>query len=366
MIAIYVATSLVLRAQTRALASRRAANLAVVCFALYPTCIWISVEPLTQLPTAAYLLAIAWLAPGLVTRPRVLAAACLGLATGGLILTRPSALVFLVPLPIYLIARGAGARIAGTAAAVAAVTVGAWLAHAHAMTGRFVLVNDANSLNFFIGNNAYTPLYKTWWFGLTGRQPGVPAAYSSLAAEIAAQPPAERERRYRAEALKHLVARPDLFVLRTLNRARAYFALDTSTAGWMRHYGLVGTAGAIGVMAAEAVFYLAFLAGALLACLSPPGDSAGRERQAVTVVVGLLYALPYFVAFSHPTYHFPVAVLALSLAAGFVDRAAREPGQGVFARLWAAPGTRRWMLAVFALLALVQVEWVARNLDRLG
>lgn len=367
MIAIYVATSLVLRAQTRALASPRAGNLAVVCFALYPTCIWISVEPLTQLPTAAYLLAIAWLAPGLVTRPHVWAAAGLGLATGALVLTRPSALVFLLALPLYLVARGAGARAAGVAVAVAAITVGGWLAHAQAMTGRFVFVNDANSLNFFIGNNAWTPLYKTWWFGShAAGERGVPADYSALEREIAAQPPAERERRYRAEALAQIAARPDLFALRTLNRARAYFALDSSTAGWMRLYGLVGSAGAVAVMAAEALFYLAFLAGAVLACLSPPGTADGRERQAVAAVVGLLYALPYFVAFAHPTYHFPVAVLALSLAAGFVDRAAREPAPGALARVWAAPGRRRWLLAALAVLALIQVEWVALNLDRLG
>ena len=367
MIAIYVATSFVLRAQTRALSSPRAANLAVVCFALYPTCIWGSVEPLTQLPSAAYLLAIAWLAPGLVTRPRVLAAAALGLATGALILTRPSALVFLVGVPLYLVARGAGLRSAGIAVGIATVLVGAWLAHAHAMTGRFVFVNDANSLNFFIGNNTYTPLYKTWWFGShSAGTGGVPAAYTELQREITAQPPAERERLYRSEALKHIAARPDLFVLRTLNRVRVYFALDSSTVGWMRLYGLVETPAAIAIMAVEAVFYLAFLAGAVLAFLAPPSNAGGRERQVVAAIAGLLYALPYFVAFSHPTYHFPVVILALSLAAGFVDRVAREPEPGTFARLWAAPGRRRWLLVAAALLVLVQLEWVVLNLDRLA
>jgi hypothetical protein len=367
MIAIWLATSLLLRAQTRALAGPRAANLAVACFALYPTCIWLSVEPLTQLPTAACLLAIAWLAPALVTRPRIRSAVALGLATGELALIRPSALPFLLAVPIYLAARGAGARAAGVTFAVGALCVGAWLADARAMTGRFVAINDANSLNFFIGNNAYTPLYKTWWFGShAAGERDVPEAYSVLEREIAGLPPAGREARYRAEALSHIAARPDLFALRTFNRVRVYFALDSSTAGWLRLYGLVGTAGAIAVIAAEALFYLAFVSGALLACLAPPGDAERRERLAVAVVAGLLYALPYFVAFSHPTYHFPVVALALSLAAGLVENVAREPDPGPLARLWAAPSRRLWALAGFAALALIQLEWLARNADRLG
>ena len=367
MLAVYLATSLVLRAQTRALAGPRAANLAVACFALYPTSIFVSVEPLTQLPSAACLLAIAWLAPALVTRPRVAAAIALGLATGELALIRPSALPFLFAVPLYLLARGAGARAAGVTLAVAAVCVGAWLAHAEAMTGRFVAINDANSLNVFIGNNPYTPLYKTWWFGSHfAGESDVPEAYSALQREIAAQPPAERERRYRAEALRHIADRPDLFALRTLNRVRAFFALDSATAGWMRFYGLVGTPGWLALMAVEALFYLAFLIGALLECLAPPSAADARERIAVAVGAGLLFALPYFVAFSHPTYHFTVVPLALSLAAGFVDRVAREPAPGPLARLWASPSRRRWMLAVFAVLALVQLEWLALNASRLG
>ena len=40
------------------------------------------------------------------------------------------------------------------------------------------MVNEANSVNFFIGNNPYTPLYKTWWFGSHGE--GEPGALGHL------------------------------------------------------------------------------------------------------------------------------------------------------------------------------------------
>lgn len=366
MVAVYVATSLLLWAQTRALGGLRAANLAVAAFALYPTSIWLSTEPLTSMPSAACLLAIAWLAPSLTARPRLGAALALGLCIGELALIRPSALPFVALVPLYLVIRGAGARAAAVTLAVSALAVGAWLVHARAMTGRFVAINDANSLNFFIGNNRWTPLYKTWWFGSHGAgESGVPPEYTALEREIAALPGAEREDRYRDEALSHIAARPDLFVLRTLNRVRVYLALDTATAAWMREYGLVRVAGALALIAVEALFYLAFLSGAVLACFAPPPAAEARERQLVALATSLLYALPYFVAFSHPTYHFTVVPLVLSLAASLVTRVSAEPSPGSLARSWAAPARRRWLIAAFAALALIQLEWLVQNASRL-
>ncbi len=364
MIPVYLAASLLLWAQTRALGGVRAANLAAAAFALYPTSIFLSVEPLTSMPSAACLVAIAWLAPSVATRPRLGAALALGLATGELALIRPSALPFVLLVPLYLALRGAGVRAAGVTFAVGALAVAGWLVHARAMTGRFVAVNDANSLNLFIGNNQYTPLYKTWWFGSHGAgDADVPAGYTAKEREIAALPPAERERRYRDEALAYIAARPDLFLLRTANRIRAYLALDSATAAWLRLYGLAGVFGALATMAAEALFYLAFLSGAVLACLAPPAERLARERQWVALGASLVYAAPYFVAFSHPTYHFTVVPLLLSLAACFVTRVASDSPDASLARLWST--RRAWLVAVFAALALIQLEWLAMNAGRL-
>ena len=87
----------------------------------------------------------------------------------------------------------------------ALLPIGAWLVHAHAMTGRFVPINSANTVNFFFGNNPYTPLYKTWWFGShEPGEPGVPPEYTALEERIRAAPPEERERLYRDQALAHI------------------------------------------------------------------------------------------------------------------------------------------------------------------
>ncbi|MFI5316519.1 MAG: hypothetical protein ACHQ6T_12525 [Myxococcota bacterium] len=367
MIGCWLAASFLLRGCTRALAGERAANLAVTCFALYPTSIWLSVEPLTQVPAAACLLAIAWLAPALAERPRLLPSLGLGLATAELALIRPSSLPFLVAVPSYLLLRSAGARSALLVTAIALLPVGAWLARAHAMTGRWVPINDANALNLFYGNNPYTPLYKTWWFGShAAGEPGVPREFTELAERIAAEPPALRERSYRDEALAHIRARPDLFALRTANRVRAFFALDWSTGGWLRVYGLAPTSAALAVTAVEALFYLSIAAAVILSAVAPPAAGPARARLWEMAGASLLYAAPYFVAFSHPTYHFPVVALGIAAAAAFAERVGSESHGGPLAALRASRPRRVAALLALLALALVQVEWLAMNLDKIG
>jgi 4-amino-4-deoxy-L-arabinose transferase-like glycosyltransferase len=363
----WIAASFALRAFTRALAGERAANLAVTALALYPTAIWQSVDPVSHVPAAACLVLVAWLAPALVERPRLGPALGLGLATAGLCLIRPSALPFLAALPLYLWLRGAGTRAVLAFLAAALLPIGGWLADAHAMTGRFVPINSANALNFFFGNNPYTPLYKTWWFGShDAGEPDVPPEFTALMTRIKAEPPADRERLYRAEAMAHIRARPDLFALRTANRVRVFFAFDSATAGWLRRLRIVPTPVALGVMAVEAGFYLAVLGAVILTAAAPPPRPQAREILAVAAGVSLMYAAPYFVAFSHPTYHFQVVVLGIGVAAAFADRLASEPAGGPLAALRASPGRRRavWLAAVA--LVLVQLEWLAMNVGRLG
>jgi len=366
-VAIWVVACFALRGAARALGGERAANLAVTAFALYPTAIWQSVDPVSHMSAAACLLWVAWLAPALVDRPRAGAALGLGLATAGLCLIRPSALPFLVAVPLYLWARGAGARVAGTALLAAVLPVGAWLAEARAMTGRFVPINSANALNFFFGNNPWTPLYKTWWFGShDAGEPDVPPEFSALLDRIKAEPPAERERLYRAEAMAHIRARPDLFALRTANRVRVFFAFDSATAGWLRKLELAPAPVALGVMGVEAAFYLAILAAVILTAAAPPPDRRTREALAFAAGASLVYAAPYFVAFSHPTYHFQIVVLGVAVAAAFAERVASEPNGGPLAVLRASPGRRRAVWGALLAVAFVQLEWVVMNVGRLG
>jgi 4-amino-4-deoxy-L-arabinose transferase-like glycosyltransferase len=362
LVLVWLCSALLLFAFARALAGRRAANLAVTFFALYPTSVWLSLEPLTQLPTALCLLGVALLAPRLVERPRLGAALLLGLCAGELALIRPSSLPLTVVAPLYLALRRVPLSSVAAALVAALLPVALWLAHARAVTGRFVMINDANALNFFLGNNPYTPLYKTWWLGSHWPgEPGVPEAFTAMREEIAQGPLETRETRYRAAAFAHIAARPELFLLRTANRVRVFFAIDSSTGGWLRWFGLLGAGGRAALLAVEAGCYLLVMAGAILYfCAPPPRDPLRRETGFVTAALAALYAAPSFIAFSHPTYHFPVVVLFLPLAAAWLERVSTE------APLLPTAARRRVALVSLLALGAVQVEWVVMNLDRLG
>ncbi len=124
---------------------------------------------------------------------------------------------------------------------------------------------------------------------------------------------------------------------------RTFFAFDTFTGAQLaartdsRAKKLAGLA----VTAADAACYLAVAALALMWLLAP-----GDRRAAWVIGLGvLLYAVPYFVTFAHPTYHFPVVPL-LGVAAAARLTAAPAP---------ARPGPLYWVAA--AAFALVQVEW---------
>ena len=89
------------------------------------------------------------------------------------------------------------------------------------MTGRFVMIDDSNAQNFFFSNNAHTPLYNTCRGGPVAWS--VPPQFTQLEQEIDCQPPPERQQTWRRLAIQHILSRPDLFLLRTFNRFRAFF-----------------------------------------------------------------------------------------------------------------------------------------------
>jgi hypothetical protein len=88
------------------------------------------------------------------------------------------------------------------------------------------------------------------------------------------------------------------------------------------------------------------------------------EQARVLLLVALVYTLPYFLAFSHPTFHVPVTPLVGVLGAlagvGLLDRGLAE--------VWAGLSPRRRLATVTALAALaaVQVEWVWYLAQRVG
>jgi 4-amino-4-deoxy-L-arabinose transferase-like glycosyltransferase len=339
------------------LGGRRAANVAIALCALYPAHVFQATLPLTQLPCAALLMTALYLALRVEAGQRAWrwALPLCGLALGAAVLVRPPSLLCCAALPVVLALRTRRVRHAALPLAIAATVVSLWLVKVHDVAGRFVFINDASSQNFFYGNNEWTPRYRTWWFG-SHKYPddGVPRAFAEAHAAIGKLPPALRDEAFSRQAVTHIKARPDLFVVRSLSRARTYVALDTFVSSFLvKQLGAPKLAG-LGAMGVDALHYLLIVALAVaFACArrETPLDRSQRTAIWLSAAIVLCYSAPYLISFSHPTYHFPVVPIAAVLAAQFAARPSRLERPRTFA-------------ALMVVLALIQVEWVLENFSR--
>ncbi|MCE5271037.1 glycosyltransferase family 39 protein [bacterium] len=266
MLPVYLIFSLALFAYVRGRSGIQAANLAVLFFVFSPAFVFQSQFPLTQLPTATLCLMALLLLEKSVKPGGWTAAVTLGLVLGAAVLLRPSILI-LVPLLAALVWVRAGARRATKALLVAfaaSVPLLAWEHHVWRRSGEAVFINSANSMNLFVGNNQYTPLYRTWWFGSHSRgSRDVPAEFSSLLEYGRSLGPADQERFFFSQALSHIASHPWLFAFRTFNRMRCFLAFDSfSGAQAMKHYRLPPWSVAL-VLGLDALCYCSIMLAAL-------------------------------------------------------------------------------------------------------
>lgn len=311
-------------------------------FSLYPAFVHQSVVPLTHLPVACLLLAGLALLRAPLRRWR---AGLLGLLLGLGALFRPGLLALLPvlggwvwwqtgPLPT----RGLALLLLGLATAL---PLGLWRAQAPALRHRGALVNTATPYNVFLGNQPETPRYATWWLGShQAREAPALAAYYARLDSVWALPPAAQAPAFLTLARRHVQQAPGRALRRVWNRLKVFWAFDTLAGATLsrRH-----PRGGRLVIAADAACYLLLLSLVLL-CLSTRGIGSGWRRWALGLVAA--YALPYLLAFSHPTYHLPVLPLLALWASS-------QPAPA-WPRGWA-----RWRFGLLlAGLLAIQGEWV--------
>lgn len=346
-------------------AGRKAANIAVLLFALWPAYVFHSIEPLTQLPVTVCLLAMTAAMLWQIERGAWWKLALFGLAAAAAVLVRPSSGIVVLCCTAYLGWKTKRVDAALLPLLIVALIAFAWLRKATEMSGHTPAINYNNSRNFFYGNNPYTPLYRTWWFGShAAGDEGVPAAYTALIDSIDARPAHERDSIFTARANEHILARPELFVLRSLNRARCFFAYDTFTGSFLYKWYPLPLLAGVAAIWLDAMLYFLLVVFALLYAV---GATRGARRSVPVVIaaVPLLYALPYFTSFSHPTYHFPVLPFIAVFAVAAMTREGWRVGK-LRAAVAALPMRRKaffWLL-LLAFLA-VQIEWTAVMIGRL-
>jgi 4-amino-4-deoxy-L-arabinose transferase-like glycosyltransferase len=297
-------------------AGRKGANLAALVFAIYPMYLLCTVEPITEMPASLLLVISLILVLAICDQARPRDFGLLGLVLGLLVLTRPSALLMVGFLPLYLVLKSRMWLASALVGVIPTLMVTVWILTVYSSTGHFVMINFSSTQNVFLGNNAYTPLYRTWWLTThSDNESQVPDGYRAMNTEIMHLPWYRQNVLYRRVALESITSRPDMFAIRTFNRMRVYFAFDSSTGSLLLNRYYAGRKLAFAAIMLDGSLYilLTFCAILFLFTVSPNSE---RFWPTLTIVgMILIYASPYFFSVSHPIYHFPIVPLMGLLAA---------------------------------------------------
>ncbi|MBA7583747.1 hypothetical protein ES708_25695 [subsurface metagenome] len=334
----------------------RAALIALAIVTFYPALVFHSVWPLTQVPLAAILVLALYLLDGEHGLPHIL---CAGLLLGLAVLIRPNSITLIPAFGLIFLLNGNTRILPRTAllAAVALTPALLWSAREYRQTGNVVFINYTNSMNFYLGNNRYTPLYKTWWFGSHGEgEREVPPDFSAELNRIDSLPLNTRNRIYLHLALAEITAHPLIFTVRTLSRIRSFFAFDSYTGTVaISRFGGGKPLGAL-LLALDMLFYLTIMAASLFLYCGNGKELRDNPVALWVCVIVLAYAFPFWLAFSHPTYHLPIMPLLAVPASATLDKISGNP------TIWADSiyrlKTNFKLLSALVILALIQLEWV--------
>ncbi|XXT19480.1 glycosyltransferase family 39 protein [Sorangium sp. So ce429] len=340
---------------------RRAAIATGFLAALYMPSVMLSAQPYSQHLAGLSLLLFAYWGLRAFSEGRLELYAGAGFAYGLGCLTRPSMLSVLPVLAVLAANHVLGAndharkpsRRAALGLAIfavaAGVCIGPVMAHNHAHQAGMAISTN-NERNFFLGNNPYTPNYKT--SQLAQR------AITDLDTEVQQylkhfyQQPNPRAAMM-SEALRFIRERPMITLYRTWNRAMSFWGFDYLASRLIQAHASVGHLGLLGLLAVEAGSYLLVMALALIGlCCFADQMSRNWVRWLLALVVA--YEVPYMIAFSGGTFHFPVMGLILPFAGGAL---AELLASGRRSRAWARLRASRFAWCALAVLLLIQIEY---------
>ena len=314
--------------------------------AVYAPAVLLCGQPYGQHLAALCLAATAYFALRAARAPGPLPFLATGLALGLGCLTRPS-MISVVPVvgAAWTLAarktpalRRSLAIGAASAACIVLVCVAPVCAH-NARVGSGWTISTNNERNLFLGNNPYTPDYKTSHLGqrpLDALDPETRRYLTSFYER------ADGRAAMRRAAFRYMAEHPARTSLRTLNRATSFWGFDYLASRQIQAWRGRGARAGLPSLALEAACYLAASALALVTLFGLGGPRGGGRGW--LVALALAYELPYTLAFSGGTYHFPVVPLLLPLA-GIAAARPRDAWRGL-----RGSAAARWALAVFAVI----------------
>jgi hypothetical protein len=203
-------------------------------------------------------------------------------------------------------------------------------------------VSSNNEATVFYGNNPYTPHYKTWHLGSHTGSP----EYQAYLATFSGQ--ADERSALMREAWRYILARPDIFALRTANRIRSFWGFDYIASA---SPSIGGTAARLLCLSAEAGGYCIVML--LILC----GVFLSRRSMTVwhaVLLVGLAlaYQVPYALVYASGSYRFPVMGFLFPFAGLALDEMRRGGGE-----FWRTVKRKRWLWIAVGVFVLIQLEY---------
>jgi 4-amino-4-deoxy-L-arabinose transferase-like glycosyltransferase len=350
-IAISVASVVLTVLVARELAGGRAARIAGWIAVVYAPSVLLCGQTYSQHLAAVCLAAVAYFGLRAVRERRFALWAAAGAALGLGCLTRPSmisvapvlAVVWGLSMPrdppsFRLLFGGATVAICAALALVAPALV-----H-NARAGAGWTVSTNNERNLFLGNNPYTPDYKTSHLGqrsIDELAPDTRAYLESFYTRTDA-----RAAMHHA-AVAYMAQHPLRTAWRTLHRATSFWGFDYLASREIEKWRGTGALATMPLLALEAGSYLV-VAALALAGLFALGSACNPTWRLACVALMLAYEAPYAIAFSGGTYHFPVVPLLVPFAAVALANAAAA---------WQRTRASRSTIAVLSVFVTVQVEY---------
>ena len=344
--------------------SQRIAIVASWFWALYPASVFLVFQPYSQHLSGLSLAAIALCGIRWINTRSTIWIGLWGLSLGVGCLTRPSMMAVALASGITVLAVSAWNRRAGLSRWLAGVPqafvltaacvliVGPTFYH-NVKTGGGLTLSTNNERNFFIGNNPYTPLYKTSHFA---QRPitELPQEVQDYLKSMYSAP--DRRLAMKQAAMEYIKKNPGTTALRTFNRACSFWGFDYLASRVIR-----STDGSkwatLAVLIAEAGGYCAMVMLALIAIVFWSDHIRGSALAWYLLAVAA-YAGPYFLAFSSGTYHFPVMGVLIPLSAvGFSILMTTE---------WKRVFRSYCVWSVLLIFAAIQVEYAYFTLAALG
>ena len=212
--------------------------------------------------------------------------------------------------------------------------------------GEGVTLSTNNERNLLLGNCPYTPLYKTSHLAQRTFKDLPPAVSQYLNPLYIGDNPRLAMRR---EAVHQIVEAPGTFILRTLNRTRSFWGFDYLATRRIQAWCHAGKQSMPWLLVLEAGSYIVIMLAAIA------GFASNRIRHKGFMLLFVFsYQIPYCLAFSGGTYHFPVVGLLIPFAAVGISHLFtlfRKEGLGqVLTR-------NRWVWVAWIVFLLIQIEY---------